>query len=411
MAITQRGTGWEILHSWWILLTFPMGLLSWAAFFYIWLRARKLKWLLSGLVYLGVLIALVWFTDKYPDAADRPKTLDNLITWGFFGSWLISVVQAFLSRKEFLIHLDARGQAGDVATEKMRTKVASQYGVEAHKVDKMLVEFDEDDYTVRLVRALFSVMPFAPDFVYYFNLEGAVRRVNPMADPGLAGRAAQLAQSPEVTQALKVTSAMDSIDKGLGIFTGAKNIYDHVKKTEGRRTFESDPQQAADAAIKALAMAYMIYNLFPGGVSQKISSFLELPAGKEMLLYYASAEIALPFTDNLVEAGGEAIGKLMNANREEAMNRFRQYSAGTPLDDVSGILDALTGQIAAVAGQVKMYVDPLTAKVNAALPGIMNAADSVTGAAATGVDLLPAWRFLGGRLAAEACVQRALREG
>lgn len=381
------------------------------AFAYIGLRAGKIKWWIAAVVYLAPVVALFWFTGKYPDAAERDPTLENVVIGSFFLFWLISIIHAFLARKEFLIHLDARSQAGAVAAEKMKTKIASQYGVDAHKVDKMLVEFDEDDYTVRLVRALFSVMPFAPDFVYYFNLEGAMRRVNPMADPNLARRAAEIAQLPEVTQALKVTSAMDSIDKGLGIFTGAKNIYDHVKKKEGRRTFEADPQQAADAAIKALAMAYMVYHLFPGSVSEKVSSFLELPAGREMLLYYASAEVALPFTDNLLETGGEMIGKLWNANREQAMQKFRDFSGGTPMNDVSGILDTLTAQIAGVAGQVKLYIDPLTAKVSQALPAIANAADSVSGAAATGVDLLPAWRFLGGRLAAEACAQRAMRGG
>ena len=202
---------------------------------------------------------------------------------------------------------------------------------------------------------------------------------------------------------------MDSIDKGLGIFTGARNIYDHVKRKEGRRTFEADTQQATDAAIKALAMAYMIYKLFPGSIKEKVQAFAALPAGQEMLLFYSSAEIALPFTDNLLEAGSDVIVNLMNANRDNALERFRDYASNTPMDDVLDILESLQMQIAGIAGQVKVYIDPLTEKVNAALPGIMNATDSVTGAAATGIDLLPAWRFLGGRLAAEACVQRAIQ--
>ncbi|HPJ38765.1 MAG TPA: hypothetical protein PLT75_09990, partial [Spirochaetota bacterium] len=38
-----------------------------------------------------------------------------------------------------------------------------------------------------------------------------------------------------------------------------------------------------------------------------------------------------------------------------------------------------------------------------------NVADSVTGAAATAMDVMPVWRFLGSRLAAEACVIRAVK--
>ena len=417
MAITQRGKLWEILHSWWILLTLsPLCSLSWAGFGYAFLRIWKFKYLLYTLLYLTPLIAMIYMAEVYPtqetreqQAAEDGFDISDFIIFYSIIMWIVSIVHAFIARKEFLIHLDARGRAAVVATEKMKTKVASNYGVESHKVDKMLVEFDEDDYTVRLVRALFSAVPFAPPFVYYFNLEGAVKRVNPLAGPDVAAKAAELALDPDVTQALKITSAMDSIDKGLGIFTGARNIYDHVKRKEGRRTFEADTQQAADAAIKALAMAYMIYKLFPGSIKEKVQAFAALPAGQEMLLFYSSAEIALPFTDNLLEAGSDVIVNLMNANRDNALERFRDYASNTPMDDVLDILESLQMQIAGIAGQVKVYIDPLTEKVNAALPGIMNATDSVTGAAATGIDLLPAWRFLGGRLAAEACVQRAIQ--
>lgn len=36
MLITKRGTWWEVLHSWWLLLTFaPFALTAFLAFFYI----------------------------------------------------------------------------------------------------------------------------------------------------------------------------------------------------------------------------------------------------------------------------------------------------------------------------------------------------------------------------------------
>ncbi len=50
MALTSRSTAWEWMQSWYILLTLPFILLSWAAFFYTGLRAGKIKWFLAGAV-------------------------------------------------------------------------------------------------------------------------------------------------------------------------------------------------------------------------------------------------------------------------------------------------------------------------------------------------------------------------
>ncbi len=50
MLITKRGTWWEVLHSWWLLLTFA--LTAFLAFFYIGYRAKNKKWLKYGLIIL-----------------------------------------------------------------------------------------------------------------------------------------------------------------------------------------------------------------------------------------------------------------------------------------------------------------------------------------------------------------------
>ncbi len=52
MLITKRGIWWEVLHSWWLLLTFaPFALTAFLAFFYIGYRAKNKKWLKYGLIY------------------------------------------------------------------------------------------------------------------------------------------------------------------------------------------------------------------------------------------------------------------------------------------------------------------------------------------------------------------------
>jgi hypothetical protein len=48
------------------------------------------------------------------------------------------------------------------------------------------------------------------------------------------------------------------------------------------------------------------------------------------------------------------------------------------------------------------HLGSIVAKLESAMPAILSATDSATGAMATTFDALPAWRFLGARLAAEA---------
>jgi len=406
MALTKRGTGWELIQSWYIVLCaggFGMG--GGPAFLYLAGRARKLSWLIFAILYTAPTVYFFYHVLNLPEGVQSEN--HPILAW--FVGWVISVIHALIVRKEFLLIIDARSDLAVVATEKLKTKIAANYGLEEHRVDKMLVEFNENDYTVKLCRLLFGALPFAPDFQYYFNLEGAVRRHNPNAGADVIERARKLAASDEVSSALKITSAMDSIDKGLGIYTGVKNVYDHIKKQQ-KRTFEADQQQAIDASVKALGLAYMIHRLFPDyGVTDKIKAFMELKAGREILLFYASAEVALPFTDNLLEGGGELVKKIMTANHDEVEKRFKGFAGGTPLNDAAALLSTLSGQLAAMLEQVKVYADPLTERVKEFIPSVMNAADSISGGAATAIDVMPAWRFLGARLAAEACAYRAER--
>ena len=397
---------WEWLQSWFIVLTFPYILLSWAAFFYAGLRGGQIKWHLAGLVYLGGLVGLFIMLDRYPDAAERPEWFDGVM-WGSFALWLVSIVHAFLIRKEFLVRLDARLQHGVRSDDRMRTEIQASYGLAGNRIDEMLIEFKEDDLTVKLCRSLFGVLPFAPDFKYYFNLSGAAQASS--LGPDQAGAAAQLAARDEFAQALKVAKALDTIDSGLGIFTGLRNVYDHMKDKDRKRTFEADPQQAADAAVKLLGISYMIAVLFPGGISEKVAAFLQTRAGKEIALYYASVEIALPFTDNLLEGGADLIDRILSAHQSEVEKRFSDFASGTPLADAQPILFQLKDQITSMLGQVKLYLDPLTQRLQAFVPQAMNVADSATGAASTAIDMMPAYRFLGARLAAEAAVLRASR--
>jgi len=277
----------------------------------------------------------------------------------------------------------------------------------AKALDEALREFGEDDISVKLCRNLFQVLPGAPEFVMYQDVDGAIARVAPGAGVG-ATQVNDAARGEEAQRALWIAGAMDKADVGLALASGVSNLFalfGGSKKT--RRTFESDPQQAADAALKLLGLSYMAYLLFPGDVKDKVSAFGELPAGREALLYTAVIEVALPFADNLVEGAVGFVPRLMGA-AGSATSRMAQFAGSGAVEQARSTLDTFTGPIESVLGQVSGQVEPITDRLKGVMPKALSLTDSATGAVATGADALPVWSFLGARLTAEACVKRAL---
>ncbi len=404
MALTQRGKGWEWFQSWYLLLSIPFGFTTFLAFLYTGFRVKKWLWMAFGAAYL----ALNVYTIKRFDHIKQGEPADDVTMYLLFGVWLAGIIHVFVIRKTYLLLLEATQQSSVQQDDLLRTKIQAQYGVSENKIDAALVEFKESDATVKVTSMLFSVFPFTPQFEYYFSLNGAVRRVARREDAELFARAKTLANSEDVLKALKVASVVDKADAGLGIYTGLKNAYDAAKNKDRKRTFEADPQQAADAALKAVALAYMIAALYPGSVTEKVKLFLETPAGQEIAVYYAGIEIALPFTDNLIESSGNWMGGLLDAAGNQE-GRFQEFAGSGPAEQAKQILSSLREHIDSVLLKVKPYLDPLREKVSAIAPTALNIADSTTGAVATALDVLPAWRFLGARLAAEACVIRAMK--
>jgi hypothetical protein len=281
----------------------------------------------------------------------------------------------------------------------------------SNKIDQTLAQFNSGDVSVRLCEGLFSVMPFAPKFAFYNNFEGAAGRVG-----GDVASARQLAGSEDVGKAVWVGEALDTSDKLIAGFAGVKNLFSIFGGSGGgaprKRTFEADQEQAADAALKGVGIAYMIYKLFPGDVAQKVKLFRETPAGQEIALFYVTADIALPFADNLVESGTGAIKKLFDSQNAGIASKFSQFAGADAFSQASGVLGQLTGTFEEYASKAKEYSGPVMSKLQSLLPSgasLLNAADSATGVAASGIDLLPVYTFLSARLAAEACALRAAR--
>src|SRR5215212_5139866 len=101
-------------------LTFPnslLGLLSWVAFIYIGLRVRRIRWILWGLLYSMVFIAVAITSRTAGPGSDTANaTVALMIVVG-----IVSVVHAFLVRNDYLVLLENRIQEA-AETEALRRR-------------------------------------------------------------------------------------------------------------------------------------------------------------------------------------------------------------------------------------------------------------------------------------------------
>lgn len=276
------------------------------------------------------------------------------------------------------------------------------------KINQMLSPYKEDDYTVKLVKAVYGVVPGSPEFHFYNSFEDGLRRVRPNITDGEIAKAREIVAGEDFQSALTVLGYIDTTDKVIAGYAGIKNVLNFFGMGSGagpKRTFESDPQQALDAGLKALALAFATYRFLPGDLTAKAKGLKDIPAGIELLIYFGAVEVALPFADNIVEAGGGVIQKLMSA-AGDVKSKFSAIPGVGAIADAQGMLDGMTSMLDQYVDQAKNHVGTIATKVKDFMPSVANAADSLTGAAAVGADILPVWTFLGGRFAAEAAAYR-----
>lgn len=94
--VTKRGKPWEAAQSWWIVLTFAFGLLTWMAFGYAGVRVGQTKWTLFGVGYLLALVV----------ALSTAISGLGLIIW--LAIFVGGILHARAIRAEFLVRLDAQ---------------------------------------------------------------------------------------------------------------------------------------------------------------------------------------------------------------------------------------------------------------------------------------------------------------
>jgi hypothetical protein len=275
-------------------------------------------------------------------------------------------------------------------------------------IESVLGAFTEDDATVRLLWALFGAIPGAPAVSFYQSLDEARMLVFPELDDAGFARAQALAGSEGVAQALNVADAIDTGDVGITVLTGVRSALTFFFGDRAK-ALDTDAQQGADAALKAVAIAYMINTLVPGPVPEKITRLRALPSGEALLTYYAAIELALPFADDAVSGTGSLLSRLLERFASSNQGRLDGAAGAGAEAAARGVLAGLMEPVDSLVRGLSSQTTQIAAAASKWLPPAIATAGTVAGAVATAADAMPVYRLLGARLAAEVVLQEASR--
>jgi hypothetical protein len=276
----------------------------------------------------------------------------------------------------------------------------------ANPLDLALSEFSADDKTPRLVSAIFSVIPGAPEYRHVRSVKELLQHLRIDPTPATLNRVQGAASGDRVTDALWMAGALDTGDKGYAVVTGVTSA---VKAFfGGKKALDNDNAQRNDAVVKALGLAYIVHKAVPGSLSEKATSFGNLEAGRMMATWYGAVEIALPFSDNLAQSGAGFLDKLFKANGTGAAMRLSGMAGSRSLSGAREMLESLTGTLQNSVNRAQDKAPALADAARKVIPAAAVGVDVGAGLAAQAADLMPVYRLLGARLVAEATIREAL---
>lgn len=275
-------------------------------------------------------------------------------------------------------------------------------------IDAALQSYKAEDYSVRLVHALFKVLPAAPQMPTYGSLDDAIKSLYPNATPAVVERAHQIAEGEGVKNALWMANLIDTADESIAAYSGLKSAFSMIFGNRAN-ALETDSQQGVDAGLKLIGLSYIVFQLFPGGLSEKAQLFYTAPAGQAIATFFASVEVALPFADNAMTAGGGMVGDLWNRYGSNSAAKLAALAGGSQVQQAEGMVATLLGPIDTAVKGVAPYAKSMADSIRPHVPGALGFVDAAAGMVGTAADALPIYRYLGARLAAESCVLLASR--
>lgn len=283
----------------------------------------------------------------------------------------------------------------------------------AIEIDELLGAFDERDYSVRLVHTVCRVVPFAPDLRDWFSLVEGLKELDPDAKKPVLDRARELTRAETAQRALWMVRSLDTADAGIGVFSGVRSAVELYRAKTGQErldALDTDTQQAVDAVLKGLAMAYVVSKLFPGSVAEKVAAFRATATGQAFVFYYAAIEVGLPFADNALLGGGSFVKGLFDRFGADQQAKLAAVAGAEDAAAAMGTMTQLLGPIEAMAGMAREHLGGVATAAAGFLSTALDVGDKAAGAAATGADVLQVYRFLGARLVAEAALRQAVAE-
>lgn len=277
-------------------------------------------------------------------------------------------------------------------------------------VQTALAEFTPDSVTHKLLNGIYGVLPYSPEFPHYATVADALQQLDPSAGPEVLARAEALAATDDsIGDLLWMAKVMDMGDSGYAVYTGVRSA---VRFFFGDRAkaLETDNQQRNDAVLKALGLAYLVLKAYPGGMKDKAEAFRTSPNGQALAMYYAAIEVALPFADNAALEGGEIVSDLYSKHGQTQLARLAQMGGSEHnVSEAAGMLQQITGPISRVVDHASHHIQPVANAAKPYVPKVMAGTDVMAGVVANAADVLPVYRLLGVRLAAESAARRALQ--
>ncbi len=280
----------------------------------------------------------------------------------------------------------------------------------ASDIDARLAAFGPRDVTLLGTNALLRVLPFADPVPPASNLADIARTMNLTLTPAQAARAEALVHEDRSRRALWLATGLDAGD---GIITVLSSIKSAIALYMGRHGGARPPtgwsdHQAGDAVLKALAIGYLFDLCFPNS-EDPIVDLAWLPSGRALLAYFATAEVALPFVEGLVD-GTHALSVLLPIHVDAQARKLATVVGSAPVQAARQHLPALAPVADALVAASAGYLSPFAQSVEERIAGSTRVVDRVGDVVAAGADILPVYRLLGLRVVAEAAVLRAVLE-
>jgi hypothetical protein len=276
------------------------------------------------------------------------------------------------------------------------------------RVDSVLASYPDNAASTRVLKMVFGTIPGSPAYDANWRVADFVRAKG--GTDAHVARALEIAETdPAISGILWMGQVMDTADKGIAVMGGLMNAFRLFTGKGANAALETDPQQAADAAIKAIGVSYIASKAYPGALSDRAALLQQSDAGRALLIYYAAMEVGLPFADNLAQFGAEGFNKIVGSQLAAQQSKLAGLAPGVDMNEANGMMSMISGQVQAIASTAVQFVGPLTQQASQYLPGIANAADKAAGAVATGVDMLDVYTVLAARLAAEVAARKSIQ--